>query len=182
MPKTSSPVRPSAAASTRKFSVWILSAICAAILFVSLASKPAGGQAPAQSASAQSAAGFLTPPASPDARALSIDRGAAGVWQSLHKLQTRASVLMVVAHPDDEDSGMLTYEPRGRGTRAMMLTLNRGEGGQNVMSDDFEDALGLVRTQELLSADRYSDVQQYFGTEVDFGFSKTREESLEKWG
>src|SRR5205823_1728951 len=65
---------------------------------------------------------------------------------------------------------------------AMMLTLNRGEGGQNVMSDDFEDALGLVRTQELISADRYSDVQQYFGTEIDFGFSKTREESLEKWG
>jgi LmbE family N-acetylglucosaminyl deacetylase len=64
----------------------------------------------------------------------------------------------------------------------MMLTLNRGEGGQNVMSDDYEDALGLVRTQELLSADRYSGVQQFFSRVADFGFSKTREESLLLWG
>ncbi len=105
-----------------------------------------------------------------------------GLWQTLLKLHTRASLLMVVAHPDDEDSGMLTLESRGQGARAMMLTLNRGEGGQNVMSDDFEDALGLVRTQELLSADRYSGVQQFFSSVVDFGFSKTREESLTLWG
>jgi LmbE family N-acetylglucosaminyl deacetylase len=123
-----------------------------------------------------------TPPATPDVRPLQIDRGAAGLWQMLLKLQTRASLLMVVAHPDDEDSGMLALESRGRGARAMMLTLNRGEGGQNVMSDDFGDALGLVRTQELLSADRYSGVQQFFSSVVDFGFSKTREESLTLWG
>jgi LmbE family N-acetylglucosaminyl deacetylase len=123
-----------------------------------------------------------TPPATPDARPLQIDRGAAGLWQTLLRLQTRASLLMVVAHPDDEDSGMLTLESRGRGARVTMLTLNRGEGGQNVMSEDFEDALGLVRTQELLSADRYSGVQQFFTSVVDFGFSKTREESLSLWG
>src|ERR1019366_4441546 len=123
-----------------------------------------------------------TPPATPDGRLLQIDRGAAGLWQSLLKLHTRASMLMVVAHPDDEDSGMLTLESRGQGARALMLTLNRGEGGQNVMSDDFEDALGLVRTLELLSADRYSGVQQFFSSVVDFGFSKTREESLTLWG
>jgi LmbE family N-acetylglucosaminyl deacetylase len=123
-----------------------------------------------------------TPSATPDGRPLQIDRGAAGLWQSLLKLHTRASLLMVVAHPDDEDSGMLTLESRGQGARAIMLTLNRGEGGQNVMSDDFEDALGLVRTQELLSADRYSGVQQFFSSVVDFGFSKTREESLTLWG
>ena len=99
----------------------------------------------------------------------------------LLKLRTRASLLMIVAHPDDEDSGMLTLMGRGHGARTMMLTLNRGEGGQNVMSDDFEDALGLVRTQELLSAGRYSGVQQFFGSVVDFGFSKTREESLKLW-
>jgi LmbE family N-acetylglucosaminyl deacetylase len=123
-----------------------------------------------------------TPPADPDGRPLQIDRGAAGLWQTLLKLHSRASLLMVVAHPDDEDSGMLTLESRGQGARTMMLTLNRGEGGQNVMSDDFEDALGMVRTQELLSADRYSGVQQFFGSVVDFGFSKTREESLTLWG
>lgn len=82
----------------------------------------------------------------PDARPIEIDRGAAGLWQTLLKLHTRASLLMLVAHPDDEDGGMLTYESRGHGARAILLTLNRGEGGQNVMSDDFWDALGLVRT------------------------------------
>ena len=87
-----------------------------------------------------------TPQPATDVRPIQIDRGAAGLWQTLLKLHTRASLLMVVAHPDDEDSGMLALETRGQGTRAMMLTLNRGEGGQNVMSDDFGDALGLVRT------------------------------------
>jgi LmbE family N-acetylglucosaminyl deacetylase len=125
---------------------------------------------------------IATPLATPDGRPLQIDRGAAGLWQTLLKLRTRASLLMIVAHPDDEDGGMLTLESRGRGTRTAMLTLNRGEGGQNVMSDDFEDALGLVRTQELLSADRYSGVQQFFSRVADFGFSKTREESLSLWG
>jgi len=62
-----------------------------------------------------------------------------------------------------------------------MLTLNRGEGGQNLMSADFDDALGLIRTQELLAADRYMAVDQFFGTEVDFGFSKTKEEAFAKW-
>jgi LmbE family N-acetylglucosaminyl deacetylase len=62
-----------------------------------------------------------------------------------------------------------------------MLTLTRGEGGQNLMSGDFDGALGLVRTQELLAADRYMGVDQMFGTEVDFGFSKTKEEALAKW-
>jgi len=111
-----------------------------------------------------------------------MDRGAAAVWQSLQKLHTRASLLMVTAHPDDEDGGLLATESRGRGVRAALLTLNRGEGGENLMSDDFYDALGLVRTQELLAADRYYGVQQYFTRVIDFGFSKTKEETLEKWG
>ena len=139
------------------------------------------GISPRNSLRAQSA-DTASPLSTPNGRYLQIDRGAAGLWQALLKLHTRASLLMVVAHPDDEDSGMLTLESRGQGARAMMLTLNRGEGGQNVMSDDFEDALGLVRTQELLAADRYSGVQQFFGSVTDFGFSKTREEALTLWG
>ena len=63
-----------------------------------------------------------------------------------------------------------------------LLTLNRGEGGQNVMAMDLYDALGLTRTEELLTADRYMGVDQYFTRVVDYGFSKTREEALEKWG
>jgi LmbE family N-acetylglucosaminyl deacetylase len=110
-----------------------------------------------------------------------VNKGALALEQSLIKLRTRASLMMIVAHPDDEDGGMLTYESRGQGARVAMLTLTRGEGGQNLMSGDFDDALGLVRTQELLAAGRYMGVDQMFGTEVDFGFSKTKEESFAKW-
>ena len=116
------------------------------------------------------------------AEPLAFDRGAAALWQSLLKLHTRESLLMVTAHPDDEDGGMLTYESRGQGVRAVLMTLNRGEGGANVMSADYFDALGLVRTEELLAADRYYGVQQFFSRMCDYGFSKTKEEALEKWG
>ncbi len=113
---------------------------------------------------------------------LAINHGAPALAQLLLKLRTRASLMLIVAHPDDEDSGMLTYESRGQGARVAMLTLNRGEGGQNLMSGDFDDALGLIRTQELLAAGRYMGADQMFTSAVDFGFSKTREESLQKWG
>src|ERR1700694_5737844 len=72
-----------------------------------------------------------------------VDRGTAGLTRWLHALQTRASLLMITAHPDDEDGGMLARETRGAGARAALLTLNRGEGGQNAMSPDLDDALGL---------------------------------------
>ncbi|HUA57185.1 MAG TPA: PIG-L family deacetylase [Verrucomicrobiae bacterium] len=117
-----------------------------------------------------------------DAVSAPPDRGAAGIVRCLRTLQTRASLMMFTAHPDDEDGGMLAYESRGQGARVALMTLNRGEGGQNVMSQDFDDALGLARTQELLIADRYMGVDQYFSRVVDYGFSKTREEALEKWG
>jgi LmbE family N-acetylglucosaminyl deacetylase len=142
-------------------------------------SRPARGQAPAGSAAATPSSYLYAPS---DARSIEIDRGAGGLWQTLLKLHTRASLLMVTAHPDDEDGGMLTYESRGQGARSMLLTLNRGEGGQNVMSDDFYDALGLVRTEELLAADRYYGVQQFWSSVVDFGFSKTSEEAFSLWG
>jgi LmbE family N-acetylglucosaminyl deacetylase len=115
------------------------------------------------------------------AQEIPANRGAAAVWQSLKKLRTRASLIMITAHPDDEDGGMLTYESRGRGTRVAMLTLNRGEGGANVMSSDFYDALGLVRTEELLKAGQYYGVEQYFTRVVDYGFSKTMDESMKRW-
>ena len=115
-------------------------------------------------------------------RDIPANEGATALWQSLVKLRTRASLMMIVAHPDDEDGGMLTYESRGQGTHVAMLTLTRGEGGQNLMSGDFDGALGLVRTQELLAAGRYMGIDQMWGTEVDFGFSKTKEESLDNWG
>ena len=105
--------------------------------------------------------------------------GGRGLEQLLRKLNTRASLMLIVAHPDDEDGGMLTLLlARDGGAMLPTSRLNRGEGGQNLMTGDFEDALGLLRTQELLAADRYFDADQFFGTEVDFGFSKTKEEAF----
>ena len=115
------------------------------------------------------------------AREISINRGSAALWQALKKLHTRASLIMITAHPDDEDGGMLAYESRGKGTRVALLTLNRGEGGANVMSPDYFDALGLVRTEELLAAGRYYGVDQYWTRVVDYGFSKTMAESIQHW-
>lgn len=116
-----------------------------------------------------------------DAQPIEVDRGTAGLSRWLRALGTRASIMMVTAHPDDEDGGMLAYETRGLGARGILLTLNRGEGGQNAMSSDMYDRIGLVRTQELLAADRYYGVDQYWTRAIDYGFSKTREEALDKW-
>ncbi|MGD0892114.1 MAG: PIG-L family deacetylase [Terracidiphilus sp.] len=113
---------------------------------------------------------------------LAEDRGAAALEQSLKRLSTTASLMVIVAHPDDEDGALLTYLSRGLGVRTSLLTLTRGEGGQNAMSADTYDALGLIRTNELLKAGEYYGVKQYWGTEIDFGFSKTQEEAFSKWG
>jgi LmbE family N-acetylglucosaminyl deacetylase len=115
------------------------------------------------------------------AQEIPVNRGSAALWQSLQKLHTRASLIMITAHPDDEDGGMLAYESRGKGARVTLLTLNRGEGGANVMSPDYFDALGLVRTQELLAAGRYYGVDQYWTRVIDYGFSKTMAESIQHW-
>jgi LmbE family N-acetylglucosaminyl deacetylase len=110
------------------------------------------------------------------------DRGAAALEQSLKRLGTTASLMIIVAHPDDEDGALLTYLSRGMGARVMTLTLTRGEGGQNAMGGESYDALGLIRTNELLKASEYYGAKQLWGTEADFGFSKTQEESFAKWG
>ncbi|HEY1865617.1 MAG TPA: PIG-L family deacetylase [Candidatus Acidoferrales bacterium] len=164
--------------------VWLAAGIALLVCLAIFASVPVRGQAPpvTSTGGADPAALAGAPEASPNGRPLDIDRGAAGLWQMLLKLHTRASLMMVEAHPDDEDGGMLTYESRGQGARVSLMTLNRGEGGQNIMSDDFWDALGLVRTEELLAADRYYGVQQFWASVVDFGFSKTLEETLAQWG
>jgi len=158
----------------------ILCASLSLALFFAIAPHPAPAQQPAQLNDPANLAGERVSP--PDlADTLPINHGALALEQLLRKLRTRASFMLIVAHPDDEDGGMLTYLSRGQGARVAMLTLTRGEGGQNLMSADFEDALGLIRTQELLAADRYMGVDQFFGTEVDFGFSKTKEEAFAKW-
>jgi LmbE family N-acetylglucosaminyl deacetylase len=134
---------------------------------------------------AQQAAGSIELPAreaSEIALPLAEDRGQAALEQSLRRLGTTASVMEIVAHPDDEDGALLTWLSRGLGARVTLLTLTRGEGGQNAISADSDDALGLIRTNELLKADEFYGVKQLWGTEVDFGFSKTQEESFARWG
>ncbi len=100
----------------------------------------------------------------------------------LLRLRTTARMLHTTAHPDDEDGGVLVLESRGRGVTTELLTLTRGEGGQNRIGSNLLDELGALRTLELLAADRYYGVQQRFTRAVDFGFSKTADETFEKWG
>jgi len=116
-----------------------------------------------------------------DTRPLPEDLGAVHLAQLLAKLKTTARLMQVVAHPDDEDGGMLTLESRGKGVTTMLFTVTRGEGGQNKFGTESSDELGILRTLELLEADKYYGVEQRFSTVVDFGFSKTAEETFNKW-
>ena len=116
-----------------------------------------------------------------DTRPLPEDLGALHLAQLLTKLKTTARIMQVVAHPDDEDGGMLTLEARGKGVSVMLFTVTRGEGGQNKFGTESSDELGILRTLELLEADKYYGVEQRFSHVVDFGFSKTAEETFNKW-
>ena len=109
------------------------------------------------------------------------ETGAAGLKLMLRRLQTTARLMQVDAHPDDEDGGMLTLEARGKGVSTLLMTLTRGEGGQNKLGSNLFDVLGVVRTLEVLAADRYYGVEQRFSRVADFGYSKTPEETFQKW-
>ncbi|HEY2362139.1 MAG TPA: PIG-L family deacetylase [Candidatus Angelobacter sp.] len=116
-----------------------------------------------------------------DTRPLPEDLGALHLAQLLTKLKTTARIMQVVAHPDDEDGGMLTLEARGKGASVLLFTVTRGEGGQNKFGTESSDELGILRTLELLEADKYYGVEQRFSHVTDFGFSKTAEETFNKW-
>ena len=90
-------------------------------------------------------------------------------------------VLMIGAHPDDEDTELLTILVRGMGAEAGYLSLNRGEGGQNLIGPELGEALGLLRTEELLAARRLDGARQYFTRAYDFGYSKSLEETWQHW-
>jgi len=105
----------------------------------------------------------------------------AGLKEMLLRLHTTARLMQTVAHPDDEDGGLLTLESRGKGAEVLLLTLNRGEGGQNKIGSNLFDVLGVLRTLELTQSDRYYGVEQRFTRVADFGYSKTPEETFQKW-
>ena len=109
------------------------------------------------------------------------DSGSAGLKDELQRLHTTARMLHTTAHPDDEDGGLLTFESRGEGITAILLTLNRGEGGQNKVGSNLFDVLGVLRTLELTQSDRYYGAEQRFTRVADFGFSKNPDETFQKW-
>ncbi len=90
-------------------------------------------------------------------------------------------MLLVGAHPDDEDTELLTLLARGEGAEAAYLALNRGEGGQNLIGAELGTALGVLRTEELQAARRLDGARQYFTRAFDFGFSKTQDDTWAHW-
>jgi LmbE family N-acetylglucosaminyl deacetylase len=109
------------------------------------------------------------------------DYGELGLQQAIRRLNTTASVMMIGAHPDDEDSGLLAYLARGENARTSYLSLTRGDGGQNIIGPELFEALGVIRTEELLKARRLDGAEQYFTRAFDYGFSKTLDEAKQKW-
>lgn len=111
---------------------------------------------------------------------LSAQPGSA-ILHSLQKLNTLGSVLYIAAHPDDENTRLLTYLANERKYRTAYLSITRGDGGQNLIGSEQGDMLGLIRTEELLAARRIDGAEQWFTRAVDFGYSKNPEETFRFW-
>lgn len=109
-------------------------------------------------------------------------RDSADLQLALDKLQVLGSVLYIAAHPDDENQAALAYFSKGRKLRTAYLAMTRGGGGQDLIGPELDDSLAVIRTQELLAARRIDGAEQFFTRAVDFGFSKTPEETLSIWG
>ncbi|MEW5797714.1 MAG: PIG-L family deacetylase [Bacteroidota bacterium] len=100
---------------------------------------------------------------------------------AVNKLSVLGSVLYVAAHPDDENTALLSYFAKGRLYRTAYLSITRGEGGQNLIGPELGTELGVIRTQELLAARRIDGAEQYFTRAIDFGYSKSSDEALRFW-
>ena len=105
----------------------------------------------------------------------------ADIYLNLKKLNVLGSVLYIAAHPDDENTRLLAYLAKDKLYRTGYLSLTRGDGGQNLIGDEQGVELGLIRTQELLSARRIDGAEQFFTRAYDFGFSKNPEETFQHW-
>ncbi len=101
---------------------------------------------------------------------------------ALRKLDTVGNFMMTTAHPDDENNAMLAYFSHGKGYRTSLVTATHGEGGQNEIGPELFVPLAVLRTEELLAAHRFDGAEQFFTRAIDFGFSFSVEETLEKWG
>src|SRR5689334_16042809 len=123
----------------------------------------------------------LTAPALVRAQALTDMRGATALAHAVEGLGNTTRVLMIGAHPDDEDTRLVTWLARGRHVETAYLSLTRGDGGQNLIGNELYEALGAIRTEELLAARRIDGAKQYFTRAFDFGFSKTIEDTYKFW-
>lgn len=107
--------------------------------------------------------------------------GSAAFMHEAAMLGHRLRVLVIGAHPDDEDTQLLTVLARGYGAEAAYLSLNRGEGGQNLIGNELGEALGVIRTEELLAARRLDGARQFFTRTYDFGYSRSLEDTWAHW-
>jgi len=109
------------------------------------------------------------------------ERGAIALGEAIDGLGVNARVLMIGAHPDDEDTFLITWLQRGRHVETAYLSLTRGDGGQNLIGNELGEALGVIRTEELLAARRIDGARQYFTRAFDFGFSKDTIDTYKHW-
>ena len=102
--------------------------------------------------------------------------------EAIHKSRVATRILFITAHPDDESSGLLAYLSHGLGADVALLTITRGQGGQNAIGPEQDGELGIIRTTELLAADSHYGVHQFFTRALDNGFSKSPDQMLKYWG
>ncbi|MCH2234666.1 MAG: PIG-L family deacetylase [Crocinitomicaceae bacterium] len=109
-------------------------------------------------------------------------KSSAEIYVDIQKLHSLKRVLYIAAHPDDENTRALAWFSLGEKAETAYLSLTRGDGGQNLIGDELSEDLGVLRTQELLAARSWDGARQFFTRAVDFGYSKSAKESLQKWG
>jgi LmbE family N-acetylglucosaminyl deacetylase len=125
---------------------------------------------------------LLAPSALAQITPLALDEGATGLGLAMRRLPVSGRVLYVTAHPDDENNGVLVALRRGRGLETALLTVTRGDGGQNEIGPELFQAIGILRTEELMALHRYDGARQFFTSAYEFGYSFSVEETFEKWG
>lgn len=121
-------------------------------------------------------------PAGAQVTALDYDQGPTGLGLALRHLPNDGSVLMVTAHPDDENNALLVKLNRGLGLKTSLLTVTRGDGGQNEIGPELFQAIGILRGEELAAAHRFDGADQYHTRAFEFGYSFSDEETFQKWG
>jgi LmbE family N-acetylglucosaminyl deacetylase len=115
-------------------------------------------------------------------RPVDLEDGAVALGLALRQLKTTAVFMQATAHPDDENNALHVYLNRGQGMRTILATATRGDGGQNEIGSELNDPLAVLRTEELAAMHRFDATEQYFTRAIDFGYSFSIEETLEKWG